>query len=219
MKKQSIFVHIPKCAGCSLWEALCKSEHCEHSEPRGPNSKLSLQSKFGSSTLEYFGHGEGRMLKPFPCHDSYKNYFSFSFVRNPWDRLVSTFFFLKSGGHHKNDMSAYSKYMKTHSESFKEFIIEKFNNEAINQVIHLKPQHHWICQNDQVCVDFLGKTESLQNNVNELCSALNIESIELRHLNQSTHKHYAEYYDNETREIVAEKYARDIEYFGYKFGE
>ena len=70
--KKAIFVHIPKCAGCSLWKALLE---------------LNLKE------IEYFGHGEAKLKKPFPYDNSYKNYFSFSFVRNPFDRLVSAFFF------------------------------------------------------------------------------------------------------------------------------
>lgn len=214
---KSIFIHIPKCAGCSLWESLCKSEYCQYSEPRGPNSKLSLQSKFGPAILEYFGHGAGRMLKPFPYHDIYQDLFSFTFVRNPFDRLVSSFFFLKSGGHNQYNQESYNKYMRTSSGTFKDFIMHKFNQESIDNVIHLKPQHFWIYKETNLCVDFVGKTETINSDISLLCEKLGVNLLDMNIANTSEHKHYSEYYNDETRQIVAERYAKDIEYFGYEF--
>lgn len=127
-----------------------------------------------------------------------KNYFKFCFVRNPWDRIVSLYCFRKTVAKMKvpTDMS------------FKQFVLT--TPLIPDQYGHIEGFDNF---------SFIGRFERLQDDFNIVCDKIGILRQQLPHNNKTNHKHYTEYYDEETREIVAKKYARDIEYFGYEFGE
>ncbi|MCP3890269.1 MAG: sulfotransferase family protein, partial [Desulfobulbaceae bacterium] len=66
-------------------------------------------------------------------------------------------------------------------------------------------------------VDDIGKLENLQEDFDLFCQKVGIR-VALPHKNKSRKKHdYKKYYDNKTRDIVARRFRRDIETFGYTF--
>jgi chondroitin 4-sulfotransferase 11 len=149
---------------------------------------------------------------------NWDEYFSFAFVRNPWDRLVSNWNYKKKSKH------MWEKYNEGRLEHYLMCVdlFEKFKNfkEYLNGPSTLVPcTNHTQDENGNNLLDFIGRFENLQEDFNLVCDKIGIPRQELPHKNKSKHKHYTEYYDDETREIVAEKYAKDIEYFGYEFGE
>ena len=139
-------------------------------------------------------------------HSDLNDYFKFAFVRNPWDRVVSWYNFSM----YLSNLNNVEKERNTTGKDFLSFIQEFKNiwgNEQQNQYIFTK------------CCDFIGRFENLQKDFNKICDKIGILKQKLPHKNKTKHKHYTEYYDDETKSIVAEKFAKDIEYFGYKFGE
>lgn len=136
-------------------------------------------------------------------------YFSFTFVRNPFDRFVSAYSYLKNGGINEND-KRHGDELINKFESFEEFV-----KNGIPDQQHFKPMSHWIDGE----LDFIGRVERFQEDFNVICDKIGIPHQRLPHTNKSKHKPYTEYYNEATRQIVAEKYAKDVEYFGYEFGE
>ena len=151
--------------------------------------------------------------------------FSFAFVRNPWDRMLSNYFmFTKTDKKIAHDMwKKYKEYyqIEFHDEinSLNSFCLNYDNFFECSQtpvvVNHLLPQTEFVPDS----VNFIGKFENLQNDFDIICDKIGIPHQKLPQQNKTNHKHYTEYYDDETCQIVAEKYAKDIEYFGYEFGE
>ena len=82
----------------------------------------------------------------------------------------------------------------------------------------LLPQLDRLSIDGAVAVDFVGRFESLQSGFDEVCSRLQIEARALPHVFKTNHALYVEHYDDETRKLVEQLYAADIDAFGYRFG-
>ena len=133
-----------------------------------------------------------------------ESYKSFTFVRNPWDRVVSDY---KWYGGNKGRVG-----------TLEDFII----NERVADKSHIIPQYKFIYDSEGTqLVDYIGRFENLYLDFQKICKELNIPiGSKLPHAHKTdSSKHYTEYYNNTTRDIVQEKYCKDIEYFNYTFDD
>lgn len=147
------------------------------------------------------------------CPQECKVYFKFTFVRNPWDRLVSTFF--DKTKHVIGTQWELPQYAKYEHYTFKEFVRDL--SDQILSERHVRTQISLL--GSMKNVDFIGKFESLQEDFERVCSRIGISCEELPHHNKMKHKSYWEYYDDETRALVSRMYKQDIDCFEYQFGE
>ena len=176
--------------------------------------------KTGGTSIEKFFRGGkvhkfAKNYKKRVGNKKWNNYFKFTFVRNPWDKMVSQYFYIQKRKEGKYELKFREFILAFESCPESEYI--KGNGVAVR---YNPIQLPWILDDNGNClVDFIGRYENLQEDFNTVCDKIGIPQQKLPHENKSKHKHYTEYYDEKTKQIVAKKYAKDIEYFEYKFGE
>ena len=141
---------------------------------------------------------------------------SFTIVRNPWDKMVSHYAYLRL--HKKaNEKNKVPWSSKVKDLSFDQWLEKIANGEQVTAF----PLRHfnYIKVNGKIVVKHIIRFENLQEDFNKACSKIGIEATKLPHLNKSNHAHYSCYYNEKTKNIIGKHYKEEIDYFGYKFGK
>jgi len=144
-----------------------------------------------------------------------KGYTKVGFVRNPWDRALSLYIDKVRDG----NSGIPKKRMKLSDQStFPEFV------RTIHDIPDRKADIHFLSQcanmvdsGGNLIADLIIRFESLDIGWNELRQRIKIDLPDLPKTNTTKHRDFREYYDSETRQMVAERYANDIKMFGYEF--
>ena len=189
-KKKQIFIHIPKTAGISVVKAF-----------------------FGDVTLE--GHRSVYFYKQVFGQDL-SNFFTFTFVRNPWDRLYSAYKFLQKGGINIHDKNAFDMYLSEYND-FEDFVLNGLNEKILCEITHFIPQFKFVCdKNGAILVDYIAKFEDIENEILELNSLMKTK-VKFEYHNVNIKKSYTEIYSPEMIEVVKRIYKKDIDIFEYCF--
>lgn len=207
-----LFVHIAKTGGTSVRGALARYRW------RDP---FYLPQWIASRLSGMTGHRLGIKL-PRHCkaitaqemlpRDFYDELFKFAFVRNPWDLQVSSF-------HHIRRERP--QLMKPH-EKFEDFLRRKLEPERpwqyhLDTSIELQTDYISDFQGRQI-VDYVGRYETLQDDFNHICDCIGLPAETLPHRRKAEDRvAYRDYYDDSTRDLVADYFRRDIERLGYDF--
>ena len=141
-------------------------------------------------------------------HNKYKElikeYYTFSFVRNPWDWTLSNYLYAKSCSMHPkyeliNDGVSFEDYVKG------QYISSQFNflRDKDGSIEHF---------------DFIGKFENLNDDILFLAKKLNLKGS-LPYINKTKIKsgNYRDHYTETSMKAVKEICAKDIELFNYEF--
>ncbi len=149
---------------------------------------------------KWYSHKKAVNIKRDMNKDRFKDYFKFTIVRNPWDKMVSQYYWL-------NKKVPFKQFIKNNRDKFRD---ENWNIYSINDT--------------PVC-DYYIRYENLEEDIKKVCELVGITDYDLNLLPKhksgirDNSKHWRDHYDEETKKIVFEDNLKEILYFKYRFNE
>ena len=192
-----IFFHVPKAAGTSLRKSI-----------------------YGSKSF----HIPAVRYKSIDAI-KFDQYFKFCFVRNPYDRLLSAYEYLKIRCH--SDMSfpdhRWAASNLTVYRDFEEFVLSLNESSVRNRIksyIHFRDQLDWICDSNRertILADFIGRYETISEDYERLQEKLKLQKTLPAERKNPNRKDYRKSYSTKMVDIASDIYAKDIYRLGYSF--
>ncbi len=161
-----------------------------------------LKGLFGFDR-SYNPHIPANKIRKILGEEIFSNYHKFCVVRNPWDRVVSTYFWrLKNSDFFNLDVGT----------TFTDFI-EQSDSEILSD-------KHLFTLADKSIVDTVIRYENLDSELNNTLSQIGLPAAKLPNAKsgaRASKAHYSTYYDEKSLEKINQICAWEIEKFGYTF--
>lgn len=188
-----IFIHVPKAAGTSV-------NHALYGRTLGHYSALEIE-------------------KTFPR--LFDRAFTFTLVRNPWDRALSSYRFARQG--HTDSMGVQNpgQYQVPAFDSFERFVNEWLPAQDLLKTDFIfQPQSHFACDgNGEIMVDFVGKVESLNKDIQVVSERLgrNISVGKSNSTRLAGMDYRSAFTSNEMIDAISMLYKDDVDKFDYHY--
>lgn len=199
-----IFVHVQKTGGNSVNDVLLSESH-DHIT-RLPLDKKLFRTK----------HCFASDIKKHVDANIFNEYKKFAVVRNPWDRMVSWYSMFCDKTKPVNDTT---KMVHRLSNSFEDFLnIPQEAGRGLAERFYVN-QYDYVSDPNtgDILVDNILRFETLDDDFQKFIHEVGL-SIKLPHKNKSKREgDYRQYYNERTKKIIAERFAKDIDFFRYFF--
>ncbi|MFW6285888.1 MAG: hypothetical protein ACOC16_01830 [Nanoarchaeota archaeon] len=236
-KHKFIFVKPTKVAGTSVEINLSKQcgkndiiTKIDSFNDRSDSTKYKIYHRNISEDLSE--HLKPQEIKKIVGNRIWDEYYKIGIVRNPWDQIVSRYFYDKyfTSNNLQNQISFFQK-IKRNLFKLKSYLdlfcrmtninlllnfnrcILFFNKEWSNYAYYFDKKGNRI-------LDYYIRFENLEEDYKELCKILKIDYEKLpltKNKQRTSKKHYSYYYSNKNRLKINKKFKKEIKEFKYKF--